>query len=70
MQVVENATAAAGAVGTAPENNISGGGASSAGGPSSSSGTTASTATTTVTTVHLPEAPRSPLHDGNATGDM
>ncbi|KAF9296623.1 hypothetical protein BGZ88_012267 [Linnemannia elongata] len=70
VQVVENATAAAGAVGTAPENNISGGGASSAGGPSSSSGTTASTATTTVTTVHLPEAPRSPLHDGNATGDM
>ncbi|KAK3835725.1 MAG: zinc-ribbon-domain-containing protein [Linnemannia gamsii] len=70
VQVVENATAAAGAVGTAPENNISGGGASSAGGPSSSSGATATTTTTTVTTVHLPEAPRSPLLDGNATGDM
>jgi len=69
VQVVENATAAAGAVGTAPENNISGGGASSAGGPSSS-GANATTTTTTVTTVHLPEAPRSPLLDGNATGDM
>ncbi|KAF9538371.1 hypothetical protein EC957_006886 [Mortierella hygrophila] len=70
VQVVENATAAAGAVGTAPENNISGGGVSSAGGPSSSSGATATTTTTPVTTVHLPEAPRSPLNDGNATGDM
>ncbi|KAG0281919.1 hypothetical protein BGZ95_006426 [Linnemannia exigua] len=70
VQAVENATASAGAVGTAPENNISGGGASSAGGPSSSSGATATTTTTTVTTVHLPEAPRSPLLDGNATGDM
>ncbi|KAF9147714.1 hypothetical protein BG015_010605, partial [Linnemannia schmuckeri] len=70
VQVVENATAAAGAVGTAPENNISGGGASSAGGPSSSSGVAATTTTTTVTPVHLPEAPRSPLLDGNATGDM
>ncbi|KAF9122482.1 hypothetical protein BGW39_009716 [Mortierella sp. 14UC] len=70
VQVVENATAAACAVGTAPENNTSGGGASSAGGPSSSSGATSTTTATTVTTVHLPEAPRSPLLDGNATGDM
>ncbi|KAG0355914.1 hypothetical protein BGZ54_000925 [Gamsiella multidivaricata] len=74
VQVVENATAA-GAAGTVPENNISGGSSAVAGssssitaGPSSSGNNTTSTMTTTA--IHLPTAPRSPLLDGNASGDM
>ncbi|KAG0264790.1 hypothetical protein BG011_006063 [Mortierella polycephala] len=67
VQVVENATAA-GAAETAPENNISGGSNAVAGASSSSS--TAASSSTTTTTVHLPAAPRSPLLDGNGSGDI
>ncbi|KAF9205355.1 hypothetical protein BGZ59_000517 [Podila verticillata] len=82
----KNATAAAGAVGTGPEDNTSGGGGGvggSGGGLFASSpfDTTDSTMTTTTTTttttpaiipvdmIHVP-VPRSPLLDGNASGDM
>ncbi|KAF9190554.1 hypothetical protein BGZ51_008492 [Haplosporangium sp. Z 767] len=67
VQVVENATAA-GAAGTAPENNISGS-SNAIAGASSSSSTVAGPSMTT-TTVHLPAVPRSPLLDGNGSGDI
>ncbi|KAF9282042.1 hypothetical protein BGZ68_006236 [Mortierella alpina] len=79
-QVIENATAS-GAAGTAPENNISGGsssavaassgsGSASASGVGSSSSPTTTGPITLTTTVYLPEAPRSPLLEGNAADDM
>ncbi|KAF9953449.1 hypothetical protein BGZ72_005398 [Mortierella alpina] len=83
-QVIENATAS-GAAGTVPENNISGGSSSAtatssastsqtgvgagAGSGSSLNSTTTGPITMT-TTVYLPEAPRSPLLEGNAADDM
>ncbi|KAF9964227.1 hypothetical protein BGZ70_006762 [Mortierella alpina] len=81
-QVIENATAS-GAAGTAPENNISGGSSSAvtvssgsgsasgvgAGGGSSSNSAAAGPITMT-TTVYLPEAPRSPLLEGNTADDV
>ncbi|KAF9981892.1 hypothetical protein BGZ75_006739 [Mortierella antarctica] len=81
-QVIENATAS-GAAGTAPENNISGGSSSAVSASSgsasasvvgaaggSSSNSTATGPITTTTTVYLPEAPLSPLLEGNAADDM
>ncbi|KAG0334014.1 hypothetical protein BG000_008707 [Podila horticola] len=82
----KNATAAAGAVGTGPEDNTSGGGGASgsgthglyaSGGSFDASSTAAGTSTTATATtavipvdmIHVP-VPRSPLLDGNASGDM